>query len=334
MTRIVLTLMLLVLLAGCAGRDPSPTQGPEWVRGEEPAAYPRAQYLSAVGSADQRELAQDRARAELARTFEVRVAATTRQEDRLTFDAGGTRHEGMVGQQVDTRTEVTLRGVETGETWRDPDSGRYHVLVVLDRQRAAGALREGMAGLDAATSRHLQQADAAADPLQAIAALARGLEAQRQRSEYQQALRVLTGAGMAVRHQPAVLQARLAAEAEAIPFGIRARGDHAERVASTLQAAVAAAGFRVDEGEGRYWLEAELKLEDLGQREGWYWQRGSLTLQLVEPGGEARGERRWSVRGAATDRATAQRRALDQVAEHLGGDPRALIIALAAAQDG
>nr|WP_242463920.1 LPP20 family lipoprotein [Halorhodospira halophila] len=321
----------VLLAVGCAGGGSRPAEPPGWVEGAEPAEFPRARYLTAVGTADSRESAQDRARAELARAFEVHVAARTQQEDRLEFGAGATRHQATLGQQVATRTEVTLRGVEIGETWREPESGRYHVLAVLDRQRAASALREAMAGLDAATSRDLRQADEAEDPLHALAALARGLEAQRQRAEYQQALRVLTGAGMAVRYEPAVLRARLASEAAAIPFRTEGRGAHPDRVAQTLRAAVVAAGFQVVEGGGEdaYRLEAVLELEDLGQRDGWYWQRGGLTLRLLDRAGEPRGEHRWSVRGAATDRTTAERRALEQVADHLREGLRGVIIDLA-----
>ncbi|MCC3749818.1 MAG: LPP20 family lipoprotein [Halorhodospira halophila] len=332
MKALLVVLMALFLLAGCAGSAPPSGDQPSWVVGGEPASYPRESYLSAVGTADHRELAHDRARAELARAFEVHVTAATQQEDRLAFGDGETRHRATLGQQVATRTAVTLRGVEIGETWREPQSGRYHVLAVMDRQQAASALREGIAGLDAATSRYLRQADAAADPLHALAALARGLEAQRQRAEYQQALRVLTGAGMTVRYELAVLRARLAAEAGSIPFGIGARGDHAERVASKLRASVAAAGFRVDEREDAYRLEAVLELEDLGQRDGWYWQRGGLTLRLLDDAGEVRGEQRWPVRGAATDYTTAERRALEQAFERLGEDLFGLIIALAVGQ--
>lgn len=315
-------------LAGCAGSSAQPANVPEWVEGGEPATYPRARYLSAVGTADSQDAAKDRARAELARAFEVHVVATAQQEERLAFGEGGNRYEAHLGQQVVTRTTATLRGVEIGETWREPETGRYHVLVVLNRQRAASALRESMAGLDVATSHYLRQADAADDSLEAVAALARGLEAQRQRTEEQKALRVLTGAGVQVRHELAVLQARLAAEAAAIPFRIEARGDHGDRVAQMLQAAVADAGFRLGGNDGGYRLEAVLELEDLGERDGWYWQRGGLTLRLLDGAGEARGENRWPVRGAATDRATAERRALEQVSDRLGEDLRGWIISL------
>ncbi|MBK1734109.1 hypothetical protein CKO15_02190 [Halorhodospira abdelmalekii] len=331
----------VLLATGCAGGDTRSEERPEWVTGAEPAAYPRTRYLIAVGSAESRESAQDHARAELARIFKVQVAAISQRHERLTI--GEERNGGQTPfsheqweWQIETQTAATLRGVEFGETWRDPQSGDYHVLAVLERQRAASALREEMAALDRVTTQALEQADAATDRLRSLAALARGVAAQRQRAEHQEALRVLTGAGMPARYELSLLEAQLGSKAAAIPIRTQARGQHAGRVTQLLKAAVTEAGFKGAEGTNcrdAYRLEAELELDDLGQRDGWYWQRGGLTLRLLDPAGEPRAERRWPIRSAATDRATAERRALEEVAEHFSSDFRGLVIELATGQN-
>ncbi|MFP4648117.1 MAG: LPP20 family lipoprotein [Halorhodospira sp.] len=324
----------MLLICACAVTSPSSVERPGWVGGSEPAGYPRARYLTGVGSAHSLEQARDRARAELARAFEVRVEARARHEDQLSMADGETRHQGQLVQSVTTTTAATLRGVEIAETWCDPEAGHCHALATLDRQRAATALRETIAGLDAATGVYLHAAEQAEDKLREVAALARAIAEQRQRTEYQQFLRVLTGRGVATRHNLALLEARLEDRMDALRFAVTATGDHPAYIAERLKGGLGRAGFTVAEGRADYQLEVELRLKALGERDGWYWQRGRLALRLREPGGGSRGEHRWPVRSAATDRASAERRALDEVAEHLGEGLQAVVLALARGTDG
>src|SRR5690606_22753699 len=76
----------------------------------------------------------------------------------------------------------------------DPRTHRYHALAVLQRQKAASALRERIAELDAATRLQLERARSANDPLLKIAAAARAVAAQTERAGHLKTLRVV-GAG-------------------------------------------------------------------------------------------------------------------------------------------
>ena len=63
----IATLVLGVVLTACSSTQP------EWV--DKPAEqYPQQRYLSAVGEADDRSTADDRALANLAKIFEVSVS--------------------------------------------------------------------------------------------------------------------------------------------------------------------------------------------------------------------------------------------------------------------
>ena len=59
-------------------------------------------------------------------------------------------------------------------------------------------------------------------------------------------------------------------------------------------------------------LFGSLQLDDLGVIDGWYWMRGTLEVQLTETAsGKVRGSKRWEIKTSSPQKATAQRRTLD-----------------------
>src|SRR5690349_104932 len=133
MKLLITTFVLLTagVLAGCA----TAASTPDWVSG--PAAkYPAGQYLIGRGEAASGEDARDRARADLAKTFQVDVAVESEDVQAFRAAAGGGQYEGSSTRRVATRTEQLVEGVEIAETWRDPKSGTYHALAALPRQKA------------------------------------------------------------------------------------------------------------------------------------------------------------------------------------------------------
>jgi hypothetical protein len=94
---------------------------------------------------------------------------------------------------------------------------------------------------------------------------------------------------------------------------------------------VAGAGFLIATGEKPdYILIANLAVEDLGLREGWYWQRGAMEVTLRETAADrVRGSRRWDIKVSAQDHAVSRQRVLDQSAAFLKKDMRQTIIGFA-----
>ncbi|MFP4696210.1 LPP20 family lipoprotein, partial [Thiohalospira sp.] len=185
-----LTLLLALALGGCAS-GPEREDRPGWVDGGELADHPREGWLTGTGRADTLAAARDRARAELARSFRVRVESESREVTRL--EAGELEQEAE--SRIRTRTEEVLTGVTIAETWRAPEGGAYHALAVLDRTRAARRLRQEIGDLDGAIQRQVEAAESARDPLERVAALGRALEHQRARAGLQARLRVVGATG-------------------------------------------------------------------------------------------------------------------------------------------
>ncbi|HID48226.1 MAG TPA: hypothetical protein EYP40_01195 [Chromatiales bacterium] len=118
--------VLLALLAACTG--PGDTQ-PDWIDGVS-KAYPAQSHLLGRGQSETRAIAQDRARADLAKVFEVRIREQS--TDTVAFESKTDAEGQPTGQlatsarrEVQTRTQQIIQGIRIGDLWRDPATGQY-----------------------------------------------------------------------------------------------------------------------------------------------------------------------------------------------------------------
>lgn len=325
---------LCLALAACAGLRPGTPERPDWVDGK-PAAYPASRYLVGVGAADAPGVAQDRARADVAKTFEVSIRAvdSSLQQVDQRIVAGRTEEavERLALQSVAARTELALKGVAIAERWRDPHTQEYHALAVLERGRAAAGLEQEVSDLDRATAGRLERAQGAADPLERVGQLRRAIDLQVQRAGLQGMLRVLdpSGAGVPGPWGLAELRSQLAAELRSVRIAVSAPDGE---LAARLAAAVAGAGFRhVDSGQDpHYLLAGRLDTQDLGVRDGWYWLRGTLEVELRGPtGGNVLGRRSWPLKAAALNRVSAEARLMTEADGRLEDDLQSVLLQFA-----
>jgi len=115
------------------------SQRPIWV--DNPSAeYNPLQYLSAVGFGSSRSIAEDNARANLARIFESKISSESRHEER--YSELITSSDANFSNQTDQKTQVrvlsslTLSNVQVGKSWTD-ELGHVYVLVYLHRNSTA-----------------------------------------------------------------------------------------------------------------------------------------------------------------------------------------------------
>ena len=156
-------LLFCVLLCGCG---PRAVRSPNWILGE-PVRYPSALYLIGVGSAptsgglaDALKAAGSSARAELAKTIEVRIDHIQKLVDQSTEVAkkrGGQTRLALEAERSDlttftqTSTEQMVQGIELKEKYHDEKRGILYVLAVLDKERAGERLEKEILGLDGQT---------------------------------------------------------------------------------------------------------------------------------------------------------------------------------------
>ncbi len=313
------------LAAGCATK---PTQ-PDWVSGTS-AKYSSAHYLTGRGQGASADEARDRARADLAKVFQVAVVAES--EDVQAFRTGG-QYEQQVSRRISTRTEQIVSGIQIGDQWQDPVSKTHYALAVLPRLQTATSLRQDIDRLDGATRNYLEQARRAEDVLVKISAANRALESQVERAAYQKSLKVVdpTGRGVEPPFNTAKLSADLNDLLKRVRISPRVAPDSAAGFAEVVRGALAAAGFLAETGQNPdFVLDARLSLDDLGKIEGWYWQRGDLQISVNEAAsGRVRGTKSWPIKESARDQASARRRALNSADAILKQELRNAILGVA-----
>ena len=331
--RLLSLMILLGLLTACASTAEGPGSPPDWVSGNS-SQFPNAQYLLGRGQAPLRDAATDRARADLAKNIEVQVEAQSRDTvsaQRRTQDGevSGETFSESASRDIVTRTRQVIRGARVSDTWQDPKSGDFHVLVTLNRAQAARRLRDEISQLDERTRAAIERARQTDDLLQKIAAAQRAVDAQRQRNDLQRVLRVvaLSGQGVTPKWSLAELQGELRDLQSRLK--IRVQADDGA-LASVVAGDLTAAGFMTgSEDETLYTLQADFVGAPVERREGWYWLRGNLELKLVDRGGNVRGTASWPLKVSAQEKGLLQQRMMQLIDRTLEDELRAVILGFA-----
>lgn len=323
---------IVLLSGGCATK---PAQ-PDWVAGDS-AKYKSSQYLIGRGQAATLEEAKDRARADLAKIFQVAVTVDSDDVQRFKSDstvAGGAgKYTGESSRRISTRTEQIISGIQIAEIWQDPASKNQHVLAILPRLQAASSLRQQISQLDDATQGSIDQSKMSSDLFIKIAAASKAVESQQERDGLQKALQVvdITGRGVEPKFNSAKLKADMGDLLKRVSIAPRAVEGSTPGLVEIVAGALTHAGFMIDSGaKPDFLLTASLSLTDLGLKEGWYWQRGNLEISLTETDtGRVRGTQRWAIKGTATDKDSAFRRALNETDAILKKELGAAIVGMA-----
>jgi hypothetical protein len=326
-------LAALLWVGGCASKEPAQ---PDWITGDS-ATYKTTQYLLGRGQAATQEDARDRARADLAKIFQVEVNVSS--EDVQKFKAIGAapgQYESEASRHITTRTDQIVSGIQIAELWQDPATKNFYALATLPRLQTAASLRQQIAQLDDATGGYIVQSRNSGDLFLQIAAASRAVGMQRERSALQKSLQVvdITGRGVDAQWNGAKLQADLDALLKRVRIAPQVAADSTPGFADIVSGALAQAGFMIETGNNPdFLLQARLNLNDLGVQDGWYWQRGTLEVTLTEAAnGRVRGTKRWNIKASATDRTSSIKRALNQADTILKQELGTVIVGMATGQ--
>ncbi len=324
--------LTLFLLSGCASQPVVP----DWINGDS-AKYKNTQYLIGRGQAATQEEAKDRARADVAKVFQVAVVASSEDLQRAKSDStGAPQYEEQASRHISTRTEQIISGIQIAELWQDPTTRSYHVLAILPRLQTAASLRQQIGELDEATRNCIEQSRKDSDLFMKIAAASHALEAQQEREVLQKNLQVVdvTGRGVEAQWSSAKLKSDMGELLKRVSIAPRVAADAPAGLAEMVAGALAQAGFLLDTSDHpQFVVQAGMNLTDLGLKDGWYWQRGTLEITLSETGSDrVRGTRRWGIKGNGQDKASATRRAMDQANTILKQELGTSIIGMAIAR--
>ena len=321
---------VLLFLSGCASDKPAP---PDWITGDS-ANYKSAQYLIGRGQAPTQEEAKDRARADIAKIFQVAVVASS--DDVQKFKSAGAepgQYETQSSRSIATRTEQIVHGIQIAELWQDSATKNYHVLAVLPRLQAASSLRQQISQLDEATGNHIEQSRKNTDLFLKIAAANQAVESEQERELLQKSLQIVDITGRAPESQwnSAKLKSDLDGLLKRVRIASQVAADSTPGLAEIVSGALAKSGFMIETGQNPdFVLQSRMDLTDLGLKEGWYWQRGVLEITLSETATKrVRGTKRWIIKSNAPDKESSLKRALNQTDAVLKQELRTAIIDMA-----
>jgi hypothetical protein len=324
--------LMFSLLSGCASQ---PTI-PDWVAGES-TKYKSDQYLIGRGQAATQEEAKDRARADIAKVFQVAVVVSSEDIQSSKSDgSGAAKFEEQASRQISTRTDKIISGIQIVELWQDTANGSYHVLAVLPRSQAANSLRQQIGDLDDTTRNYIEQSRKNDDLFMKIAAASRAMEVQQERESVQKSLQVvdITGRGMEPQWTSAKLKSDLGDLLKRVSIAPRVATDAPAGLAEMVAGALAQAGFILDTSDHpAFVVQTNLNLVDLGLKDGWYWQRGNLEITLIETANNrVRGTHIWAIKGNAPNKADTTRRTLNQADTTLKKELGKVMIEMATAR--
>lgn len=325
--------LVLSCMSGCASQ---PAVAPDWIAGDS-AQYKSAQYLIGRGQAATQEEAKERARADLAKIFQLAVVADSEDVQKFKTGPGGQgQYEGQASRRITTHTSQIIRGIQIAELWQDPATKNYHSLAVLPRLQTAASLRQQISQLDDATSNHIERSRKNSDLFLKIAAASQAVDSQQERESLQKSLQIVDATGRATESQwnSAKLKSDLDELLKRVRISPQVATDSTPGFAEVVSGALAKAGFMIETGQNPdFALQARMEMADLGFQEGWYWQRGVLEITLLETGsGRVRGTRRWTVKSNAPDRESTSKRALNQADSILKQELRTAIIEMASSR--
>lgn len=312
-------MLLCLFAAACATAPGEHGERPDWIDGHS-ENYPPALYLTGQGNASNAQDARDRARGELAKQFDVAVRERSQQTQTFSSQQGGDEDsqslEQKVSRQLLTSTSKSLQGVQITELWHDRANDRFHALAVLSRSRARHQFEQEINALDDQSRQWLVRAEAENALLKRAAYVQQAIAAQQRRVLAQSSLQVVDASGRG--SPPTLSLAELERSRDALLQRITllagASGEMAADLADLLSAACAGAGFRVaNSGAADYRLLARTLLDPVIEKDGWYWLRGTLQLDLFDPAGNEIGARRWELKVTSTSAERSRQRLLSDI---------------------
>ncbi len=323
-----------LLLAGCIQSAPTiSADRPDWLQGE-PSQYPNTQYLSATGSAGDAERASERALANLARIFELRIreSSTSVQEVQSHRQSGEetVSTSQRLQRQIQIDTDKIIQGARIAGQWFDSSEATHYALAVLNRRQAGNNLRSEIERLDADT-RHQLDKLAGATPVEQVSRLSAALDLQQQRDALQKTLKIIDrrGQGLPAQWSHAELQDRLQQALQGMRIALAVKQDDAGELAELVSGAMGKAGMPANNRNYAYILTASLHTQPAFQNQGWYWLRGNLSLQLSDATGKVLGARNWPLKVSSVEQALLHPRMRSKVEKILNRELKSAILGFA-----
>lgn len=271
---------------------------PAWIDGY----CERGRFLCGVGSGENVEAAEVKARKNLALIFEANIRSVSESFERASqtvASATGEQWEEVqkIREYSMVETDRALETTDIIERW-DDGQGTVWALAVIDRQQRSQDLRSQIGRLDATVDDELARAEGADSELKRFPPLRRAMAALAERTALEADLRIIdvNGRGAPAEHTLPEVLSLLSDTRSRLRIGLSVAGKGAKKVARCLENGLTDAGHEiakveVDEraqapfslqGLFDVLIEAGVESEALHVRSGTHTVKAELTLRMID----------------------------------------------------
>ncbi|MGK0441876.1 MAG: hypothetical protein ACJA0N_001681 [Pseudohongiellaceae bacterium] len=269
-----------------------------------------------MGEADNREAAASRARANLTHIFQVAIKDSQQDfSQALIVNSDGdqtTENLSRVARFVNADAQQVLEGTEVMSYWESPE-GVVFSLAVLDKTAASRRFTTDVRNADRKTNELIEYASKQANnPVTALRALEAARLSQLERDNDNRNLAITAGKGISSRYGSTEITALIRSALATLQFSVVADD---LIIQSELQNAVTSIGIQLL-AQSSYTLTSKLDIEPLQQKQGWWWIRGALELELSN-NDETLAKQRWPIKQSSIDQGMVKQRLRDTVNKKL-----------------
>ncbi len=301
----VLSTLCSVFLFACGSVPPKDGKEstPSWILGQS-AEFPSARFITGVGQGDSLSDAKERARAEIAKVFEISIESNSIDSSSFSRTSGTeaeNRHNSSsVERNIKSHTNQIIQGIEISESWFDKTSSTYYSLANLKRSKAQLSIRNRINELDSATFETISTSQKADLTIQQIRLLSRAIDLQYQRHNLNKQLAVISLTGENIPSKW-TLEQLIAKRSELLgSIEVAVYFDNNPRLQNALKSTLANHGMNVYDS-AEYLIDASMHREKIEPQQGWYYSYSSLAI-TIKKWGKVLGGQQWSFKSSATDK--------------------------------
>jgi hypothetical protein len=266
--------------------DVNPEGVPTWVnRGSGAYDGPHGKCFYGVGILSgvenpglARQAVDNRARAEIAKIFDLYVAAMMKDYQRSTtagdFKASAEEQDIVSAQK--TITETTLRGVEIREHWSDPQSGTQYALAVLDLNSVSDGLGNAN-GLNSRVRDYVRE-----NARKAFEDMDQELQKRDNRGSPVPSTPTASVSNTPV--DPPASDSEVSSSSKALHVGLKITGNGANKIQTCFAEQMTQQGMNVLEGTSDVdvMVHGQLKYAKAGEAQGSVMVRADINLRVTD----------------------------------------------------
>lgn len=295
-SQIIITLLLFTLTACSAPKSP------DWTSGSS-ELYPAQNYLTGVGTGASRVEADDRARAEIAKIFNVRIEATDSSYESEWLNRSGDSSSNEYQQSLEARVTATsdklLSGVQIAESWHDEKNRVYYSIAVLDRIKASRVLKQQMDDFDMAADEQVRRAEQSQSKLRSLGHYLKALHALDKRRELAGDLQITSPSGWVDEPSHSIndLDREANQIASSLEIFLDLKNDNKNIVRGALIRKLADIGLHLTAtAPGDITIKGQVDIDEYKTEGKWNWAMASAQVEFIEPSGTVLDSERISIR--------------------------------------